>query len=105
MGEAAEVAGDGVGLAVFGREAAPGVRGAGQVEYGVEAGAEVTDLAAGGGGGEDEGEEGEELGVGEGVRAHKLTKARESEKSNKILLRAARIALVDENHGAAPYST
>ena len=67
VGEAAEVAGDGVGLAVFGREAAPGVGGAGQVEYGVQAGAEVTDLSAGGGGGEDVGEDGEELGVGEGV--------------------------------------
>ena len=70
VGEAAEVAGDGVGLAVFGGQAAPGVRGAGQVEYGVQAGAEVTDLAAGGGGGEDVGEDGEELGVGKGGGAH-----------------------------------
>ena len=40
------------------------------MEYGVEAGSEVADLAAGGGGGEDEGEDGEELGVGEGGGAH-----------------------------------
>lgn len=67
MGEAAEVAGDGVGLAVFGREGAPGGGGAGEVEYGVHAAAEVADGAAGGGAGEDVGEEGEELGGGEGV--------------------------------------
>ena len=58
MGEAAEIAGDGIGLAVFGREAAPGGGGAGEVEYGVHAGAEIADLAAGAGGGEDVGEEG-----------------------------------------------
>ncbi len=69
MGEAAEVAGDGVRLAVFGREAAPGVGGAGEVEYGVHAGAEVADLAAGGGAGEEVGEEGWRnwRGVGVGV--------------------------------------
>jgi hypothetical protein len=86
MGEAAEVAGDGVGFAVFGREGAPGIDGAGQVEYGVEAGAEVADLAAGRGGGEDVGEEGEELGVGEGVGAHGELIGAKSEKSKKFLL-------------------
>ena len=70
MGEAAEVAGDGVGLAVFGREAAPGEGGGGEVEYGVDAGAEVADLAAGGGAGEEVGEEGVELGGGEGLGEH-----------------------------------
>lgn len=65
MGEAAEVAGDGVGLAMFGREAAPGEGGGGEVEYGVDAGAEVADLTAGGGAGEEVGEEGEPLRVGE----------------------------------------
>ena len=69
MGEAAEVAGDGVGLAVFGWEGAPGVGGAGKVEYGVHAGAEVADLTAGGGTGEDEGEEGVEL---EGGHFHRI---------------------------------
>ena len=70
MGEAAEVAGNAVRLAVFGREAAPGVGGGGEGEYGVDAGAEVGDLAAGGGAGEDEGEEGVPLEVGEGWRVH-----------------------------------
>lgn len=70
MGETAEVAGDGVGLAVFGREGAPGVGGAGEVKYGVHAGAEIADLAAGGGAGEEVGEEGVELEGGEGVGVH-----------------------------------
>lgn len=40
------------------------------MKYGVHAGAEVADLAAGGGAGEDEGEEGVELEGGEGVGVH-----------------------------------
>jgi len=66
MSEAAEVAGDGVGLAVFGRDGAPGGGGAGEGEYGIHAGAEVADLAAGGGAGEEVGEEGGELEGGGG---------------------------------------
>lgn len=88
MGEAAEVAGDGVGLAVFRGEGSPGVGRAGEVEYGVEAGAEVTNLAAGGGAGEDEGEEGVELEGAEGVGwVHGMRKTRPCKKSNKILRR------------------
>lgn len=80
MGEAAEVAGDGVGLAVFGGQGAPWVGGAGEVEYGVHAGAEVADLTAGGGAGEDEGEEGVKLEGGEG---HRRWIAQESKIGNK----------------------
>ena len=41
------------------------------MEYGVDAGAEVADLTAGGGAGEEVGKEGVELGGGEGVGVHK----------------------------------
>ena len=67
VGEAAEIAVDGVGLAVFRREAFPRGMGAGDVENGVHALAQVADLAACGGAREEVGEEGVELEVGEGA--------------------------------------
>lgn len=85
MGEAAEVAGDGVWLAVLGREGAPGVDGAGEGEDGIHAGAEVADLAACGGAGEDVGEEGVELGGGEGGGGHGHSETEATGKSNIFL--------------------
>ncbi len=67
MGEAPEVARDGIGLAVLLGELAPGALGGGDAEEGVEMGAEVAGAAAGGVG--EVGEEGVPLLVGErGVR-------------------------------------
>ncbi len=64
MGEAAEVARDGVRLAVMFGEVAPGAVGGGHAEDGVEAGAVVAG-AAGAGGAADVGEEGGPFGIGE----------------------------------------
>jgi hypothetical protein len=55
--QAAEVAGNGVGLAEAGREKAPGIDGGRHVEDGVEAQAQIGQLAAGGTRGLDEGED------------------------------------------------
>lgn len=70
MGEAAEVAGDGVRLAVLRGEGVPGCGGGGDVEDAFHALAKFTDGAALGGAGEEVGEEGGELERGEG-RGHK----------------------------------
>ncbi|GAV34614.1 hypothetical protein ROTAS13_02283 [Roseomonas sp. TAS13] len=68
MGEAAEMAGDAVGVAVVGGQCAPGGGGEGEMEDGVHAAAEVRDAAAGRGAGEEIGEEGVPLGIGEGAK-------------------------------------
>ena len=67
MGEAAEEAGDGLGVAVVGGQVLPGFAGGvGEMEDGVHAGAEIGRAAALGGAGEDVGREGVPLEVGEG---------------------------------------
>lgn len=68
MGEAAEVAGDGVGLAVFLGELVPGAVGGGDAEDGVEMRAVVAGTAACAAMGvEDEGGESGPFGIGEGT--------------------------------------
>lgn len=63
MGEAAEVARDGVGLAIRGRKVTPDARGGGEPEEGIEMRAQVGGAAAPGLG--DVGDEGGPLRIGE----------------------------------------